>query len=206
MPLPSYLDDEEDDGAGWRYADVDLKPMMSIVCVLIPILMFSFSFFEVKVQPVLAPEVGFVGTGGGGGGKATQEEPKTRLNLTVIINETGFRIKMNQELTGPEGDQKIEKKSITTPEGEKYEEYDFPALYSRLVEIKKRFPDEKTVNIGAEMHIPWETVARTMDAARFLLQKEKYSSFEEYSNAPEQLDSEGKPKDLFPNVVFVVAE
>lgn len=206
MPLPSYLDDEADDGAGWRYADVDLKPMMSIVCVLIPMLMFSFSFFEVKVQPVGAPKVGFAGGGGKGSGTATPEELKTPLNLTVIVTETGFRIKMTQELVGPEADQKIEKRTFTTPDGEKYEDYDYPALYSRLVEIKKRFPEEQSINIGAETHITWDVVARTMDATRTLLQKEKYSSLEEYSKAAELLDEQGKPKLLFPNVVFVVAE
>ena len=206
MPLPSYLDDEADDGAGWRYADVDLKPMMSIVCVLIPMLMFSFSFFEVKVQPVGAPKVGFAGTGGKGSGTATPEELKAPLNLTVIVNESGFRIKMTQELAGPEADQKIDRRTFTTPDGEKVEDYDYPGLYTRLVEIKKKYPDENSINVGAETHITWDVVARTLDATRTMLQKEKYAALDEYSNAHEQLDDQGKPKSLFPNVVFVVAE
>ncbi|MBM4397808.1 MAG: hypothetical protein FJ087_19240 [Deltaproteobacteria bacterium] len=206
MPLPKYLDDEEDDGSGWRYADVDLKPMMSIVCVLIPMLMFSFSFFEIKVQPVGAPKVGFMGGTAKGSGTATPEELKAPLNLTVIVNESGFRIKMTQEVVGPDSDQKIDKKTFSTADGEKVEDYDYPELYNRLVEIKKKFPEETSVNVGAETHITWEVVARTMDATRSLLRKEKYTSLDEYTNAFEQMDDQGKPKRLFPNVVFVVAE
>jgi len=206
MPLPSYLDDDADDGAGWRYADVDLKPMMSIVCVLIPMLMFSFSFFEIKVQPVGAPKVGFAGGGGTGSGTATPEDLKAPLNLTVIVTDSGFRVKMTQEVPGAGADQKIEKRTFTTADGDKVEDYDFPALYSRLVEIKKKYPDENSINVGAEIQITWDVVARTIDATRSVLAKESYSSLDDYEKAPEQLDDQGKPKVLFPNVVFVVAE
>jgi hypothetical protein len=198
------FDDEEDDGAGWRYADVDLKPMMSIICVLIPILIFAFSFFEIKVQPIVAPKVGF-GAGKTSAGANPDEEMKTPLNLTVLLTDKGYSIKQ----TGPTGaitDTKVEKKQLMDKDGNKTLDYDYPLLYEKLVEIKKAHPDEKTVNIGAESRIPFGPIAKTLDAARMKLAKDKFETYVEYADAKEAMDEEGKPIPLFPQASFVVAE
>lgn len=213
----------EGEEAGWRYADVDLKPMMAIVCILIPLLMFAFSFYEIKIQPVAAPKVGFGGSGGQGTQVAAPEENKVPLNLTVLMTPRGFRIKMTTELAGPNADQLIEKKAYPDKEGRMGQpDYDYPALYARLVQIKKEYPHENTINVGADVScdvpITWHQVVRTIDTARSFLTPfkdrearpmpiaEKFENMEDFSHAVETLDEQGKPIPLFPQVVFVVGE
>jgi len=200
------FDAEDDDGAGWRYADVDLKPMMSVVCVLIPMILLAFSFYEIKVQPVAAPKVGFSGGGKGGGVADNPEENKVPLNLTVIVTSKGVQVKQTAEIAAGEADVKFDRKLFEIADGVKEEDYDYPAVYSKLVEIKKKHPNETSINIGAESDINWAYVARMVDASRNLLEKEKYTDLGEFSKAKEALDEQGKPKLLFPQVVFVVAD
>ena len=38
--------------------DINLTPIMALLVILIPVLLFAFSFFEVKVQAVAAPRLG----------------------------------------------------------------------------------------------------------------------------------------------------
>jgi len=199
-------DSEEDDGAGWRYADVDLKPMMSVVCVLIPMILLAFSFYEIKVQPVAAPKVGFSTGGKGGSGSDAPEENKVPLNLTVILTSKGIQVKQTAEVAAGDADVKFEKKMFEADDGTKYEDYDYPAVYSKLMEIKKKHPTEIAVNLGAESDIAWSFVARLVDANRAQLEKDKYTTMSDYAKAKEALDEQGKPKLLFPQVVFVVAD
>ena len=103
------------------------------------------------------------------------------------------------------------------------EEYDYATLYDRLEELKAKFDKESTINIAAEMDIPWHVVARTIDAARVKLVGGPFQGERrllDYSHAkPEMVpckqDCNGdaeltaddvEPKEMFPRVVFVVAE
>jgi len=179
--------------------DVDLKPIMGLICILIPLLVYAFSFYEIKLQPVSAPKLGAPSAGEAG------DEQKKPLNLTVLLTEKGFAIKMEKELTEGEADINIPKKTFQTPEGRTVTDYDYPELYARLVEIKKKFRNETTINIGADPDVPWETIARTIDAARVELKEPRYKDLKSYAEAPEA-EEDGKPRLMFPQVVFVVAE
>lgn len=180
--------------------DIDLKPIMGLICILIPLLVYAFSFYEIKLLAVSAPKIG---------APAPQEagdEQKKPLNLTVLITEQGFAIKMEKELVEGESDINIPKKSFETPDGRTVSDYDYPELYARLLEIKKKFRSEITINIGGDPDVTWQTVVRTIDAARVELKEEKYKDLKSYSEAPEAVDDEGRPRWMFPQVVFVVAE
>jgi biopolymer transport protein ExbD len=184
-------------------ADIDLKPIMGLICILIPLLVYGFSFYEIKVQPVAAPKLGAPSSGEAG------EEEKKPLNLTVLLTSQGFVVKMDASLAveqGLEADMNIPKKDFRMPDGKVVKEFDFPELYNRLIQVKRKFRGEQTINIGADPDTPWSTIARVIDAARLELKEEKYSDLKSYSEASEAIDDEGKPKFLFPQVVFVVAE
>jgi hypothetical protein len=103
-------------------------------------------------------------------------------------------------------------------EGQTTEEYDYPALYTKLRAFKDNpaYDKENTVNISADMDIPWQIVARTIDATRLKLVEPAYEDLTAYAKAaplevevPDR-DGDGKPEkdyvELFPRVVFVVAE
>jgi len=183
-------------------ADIDLKPIMGLICILIPLLVYAFSFYEIKVQPVAAPRVGAPSGEAGG-------EEKKPLNLTVAVTSEGFVIKMDASLAveqGLEPDINIPKKDFRMPDGKVVRDFDFPELYNRLIQVKRKFRNEQSINITADPDMPWSTIARVIDAARVELKEEKYTDLKSYSEASEATDEEGKPKLLFPQVVFAVAE
>lgn len=124
---------------------VDLKPVMSILVVLVPILLFAFSFYEVRIQQVTAPRM----TPGG--------KPTAALNLTVLVTDKGFAV------TGADDSIPAEGLAISrTAEGQ----LDYAALGETLTSLKKRFPAVRRVNVGAEGEVPWHIVSRTLDTAR----------------------------------------
>jgi len=179
--------------------DMDLKPIMGLICILIPLLVYAFSFYEIKVQPVAAPRIGSPSTGEGG------EEEKKPLNLTVSIAVDAIVVKVDNTLAAEQGiepEVTIPKKNFTMPDGKVVNEYDYPELYKRLVQIKRKFRNEQTVFITADPETPWSIVARVIDAARFELKQESYPDLKSYSEATEAVDEKGNPKLLFPQVVF----
>jgi hypothetical protein len=74
------------------------------------------------------------------------------------------------------------------------------------MEKKKAYPDENTINIGAEMDIPWHVLARTIDAARVQLEKDAYQNLAEYETAKPKKNEDKQPMSMFDGVIFVVAE
>ena len=185
-------------GGDEELQDLNLAPIMAILVILIPLLIYAFSFFEVKVQAVAAPRMGSAKS------KPTNKDEKKPLNLTVLVTSKGFTVKQQAELT-TEQEKPIFKRTFTV-EGKEIETYDFPALYTRLMQKKQAYPEEQTINIGAEMEIPWRVVSQTIDAARLQLVGDSYDDLLEYAMAKPKTDGKGETVDLFPAVVFVVAE
>ncbi len=181
--------------------ELNLIPIMGLMVLLIPMVLFLYNFFEVKVQAVAAPRLG----------SAAQKKP---VNLTVHISRTGFAIKIQEDLM-VEPIPAIPKRVFT---GTTEEEYDYPALYTRLRTFKDNpaYDKENTINISADMDIPWQTVARTIDAARLKLVEPSYDDLKTFAHAaalevevPDR-DGDGKADkevvEMFSRVVFVVAE
>lgn len=179
--------------------EINLTPIMAILVILIPILLYAFNFFEVKIQGVSAPKMGT------GKQETKKEDEKKPLNLTVLITEKGFKLTQEEELT-TEPEQPIPKRSFSDANGNQVVEYDYPRLYSRLMQKKKQWTKERTINIGADFDIPWHIIARTIDAARVQLEEDAYDDLDGYANAKVRLSSEKEPQMLFDNVVFVVAD
>lgn len=178
--------------------DINLTPIMSILIILIPMLIYAFTFFEVKIQRVSAPKMGKPK-------KTEKEKEKKPLNLTVLITDKGFTIKQEEELT-TEPDKPIPLTKTTDEAGREITDYNYPALYNRLMKKKRLHKEETTVNIGADPHIKWHVLARTIDTCRVQLEEGAYGDFEEWSQAKVKLDSDKAPVELFPNVVFTVAD
>lgn len=179
--------------------EINLTPIMAILTILIPVLLYAFNFFEVKIQGVSAPKMGT------GKAEAKKENEKKPLNLTVLISEKGFKLSQEEELT-TEPEAPIPKRTFQDEDGNSYVDYDYPKLYSRLMSKKKQWPKERTINIGADFDIPWHIIARTIDASRVQLDEDGYNELESYSGAKPKRDNEGNPAMLFDNVVFVVAD
>ncbi len=187
--------------------EVNLTPIMSILVILIPMLIYAFNYNEMAVQEVSLPKTG---------GKSKTAGPK-KLNLTVLVSEEGFRVKVQGESeTGPPPpDKVIPKKPMTRCEAEQaYNEYDFPALYNELVKLRtnRELGLEDTINVGAKDQIPWRVLARTVDTIRVRRDKDSYLEFCDFREAPlkkiKKKNAEGKEvsvtQELFSKVVFIV--
>ena len=178
---------------------------MAILVILIPTLLYAFTFFEVRVQAVAAPRLGPAKKA-----EKKEEDQKKPLNLTVLVTKNGFALKQQAELTEAQ-EPPIPKRSFMV-KGKELVDYDYPALYTRVRQKKIEHPDETTVNVGAEMDIPWQTIARTIDATRVVLTADSYDDIEKYNAAKPKMgkdqdgDGAADPVDMFPAVVFVVAE
>jgi len=187
--------------------EVNLTPIMSILVILIPMLIYAFNYSEIAVQEVSLPKTG---------GPAKANAPK-KLNLTVLVSEEGFRIKVQgeSETGAPPPDKVIPKKMMTRCEAaQAFTEYDFPGLYTELVKLRsnRELGLKDTINVGAQDQIPWRVLARTVDTIRVRREKDMYLEFCEFREAPlkkiPKKNTEGKEvkvsQELFPKVVFIV--
>jgi biopolymer transport protein ExbD len=165
--------------------DLNLIPMMNLICLLIPFLLLSAEFIKIAVINVSSPQLG-------GGPSVTsqqkEKEEKQPLNLTIAITDQGFTIAGSGAVLGAEdsgGGPTIALKERYDKDLRKnVMDYDYPALTKKLDDIKKIAPDETQVILSAEPDIEYNVLIKTMDASR------------------ETKDEEGGVKFLFPDVVL----
>lgn len=135
--------------------DINVIPFIDMLSVIIIFLIMVASFLNIGVVETSMPK--------GGGSPAQIAEPqkkeqKEKLNLTIAITEKGFYVggagAILQERAG--------EPTIPKKDGK----YDFKALNDKLWEIKQHYPDEWDVVILPEDNIDYQTIIKTMDAAR----------------------------------------
>jgi len=193
--------------------DPDLVPIMSIMCILIPMLIYSFVLYEVKVQEISLPKFG---------GPSNSSSKSKVLNLAILVAKDQHIIKIQggdkeaKEITVKK--KKFKVCSAETPceecAGEEYEDYDFPGLYAEVAKLKdsKAFAEVDSINIGADDTVPWRVMARTIDSVRARLDKPNYPDLCTYSRAKalkvKTTDADGKEvttaAEMFPKIVFVM--
>lgn len=169
-------------------ADLNLTPIMSVLVILIPVLLFAFTFFEVKIQAVAAPRMD-------GCCRRSAEPP---LSLTVRITARGFAITHRDAPELP----LIGLRSEADQDGDPY---DYAALYNALVAIKERHPEAVAIALGGDDTLPWSRLSRTMDAVRTRLAEDRYGSVAAWAAAPARLGLDGAPEPLFDQISLVVA-
>lgn len=188
--------------------EVNLTPIMSILVILIPMLIYAFNYNEIAVQEVSLPKTG---------GKSSNPNGPKKLNLTVLVSDDGFRIKVQgeSETGAPPPDKVIPKRVMNRCNAEQaFSEYDFPGLYNELVKLRdnRELGLEDTINVGAQDQIPWRVLARTVDSIRVRRENDSYQDYCEFRGAPlkkiKKKNTEGKEvavsQELFPKVVFIV--
>jgi biopolymer transport protein ExbD len=157
---------EESEEAEDEHTEINLVPYMDIVTNIIIFLLASV----VNQVPLGTVNVSSPTFGSGGAGDSQQEKPA--LNLTVTVGNTGFTLAGSGGVMPP-----IPK----LPTGD----YDFPALTTKLAEIKKAFSEETKATFNADAVTPYDIVVKTLDAMRT------------YKD-----DKDQSEKQLFPDIVF----
>ena len=159
-----------------------------------------------------------------------EEEP---LNLTVAINEKGFRIAATgavlPEMAGcpvpgpticledknaevgakfAKAREELSKGQLNQGEAtmkQALAAYNWKELYNQLVRIKGQYKDETIINISADPDIPYAAVVRVIDVARFKLDKDSYSSSSDFWTASYAKGGTGYDE-LFADPVLSVAQ
>lgn len=140
---------------------INLVPMIDIMVVLVLYLLVATLYKHLAVielsMPTTAPTL-------------TSEQPKLQLSVTIRAGElvVSDRYGAIQRLPSTEG-------------------YDLPALAQLLVDIKRKAPEETSVNLLLEPNIPYDVLIQVMDTSRLW---------------PADLPQEFGSGDLFPDIAL----
>lgn len=156
--------------------ELNIVPYLDILMNLIIFMLLSMTgLVSYGVLNVAAPRYG----GGSAGSSAAGQSDKPKLMLTVLISEKGFFIAGAGAVLGgeaggtaePTAEDKAKPTVPRLPSGD----YDFAALSAKMREIKKAFPEETKIILGADPLIRYELLVNTMDACREYRGKELFS-------------------------------
>ena len=135
-----------------------LIPILNLVCMLIPLLIFGAVFVSYHTIEVSAPRHNTTAP--------PTAEITEKLNLTVMITDQGFHFKVNPVHRLP-WMAAASAPGTSGPDIPKTSEgYDFKRLTERLAEIKERHPKEHQIILGAEDDIAYDIIIKAMDASR----------------------------------------
>ncbi len=133
------------------YEGDPLIPIMNLVCMLIPLLLYGAVFVRFVTIDVKQPNIGPIIDG---------EKDGESLDLTVMITDQGFHFKVRPT-------HRLPWMSQETPDiPRKDSGWDFAALGEKLWEIKKLHRQETRIILGAEDNIAFDILIKAMDSAR----------------------------------------
>lgn len=150
---------EEEEGG-----ELNIVPYLDILMNLIIFMLLSMTGLAAfGILNVNAPNYG----GPSAGMQNPDDTPK--LLLSVLVSKKGFFVAGAGAVLGEqpaEGAAQAGVEGAPTVPVKGDGEYDYKALTNILVNVKKSFPQETKVIIGAEGDINYEILIKTMDAAR----------------------------------------
>lgn len=159
---------------------LDIRPVMNLMVVLIPILLYSAEFVKLSIRGLNLPPAS---SGAGLQDERKPEEQEKRLYLTILISKKGFFIGSKGGYLSGEGKAEDEPSIPLNEDGT----YNYQMLQEKLIELKEKvvgkgFVDENSAIISAEADIPYKDIIRVMD----------YITLYQ--------DEEGFDKELFPQI------
>ncbi len=144
--------------------ELDIRPVMNLMVVLIPILLSSAVFTKLAIRELNLPPAA-----GGSSGTTTQkpDEEKKKLNLTVLISKKGFYLASASGYLTGEGNTTDLEAPPAIPLNDDGT-YNYEELQKKLIEIKQKiagqgFADENNILISAEKDIAYKYIVKVMD-------------------------------------------
>jgi biopolymer transport protein ExbD len=137
-----------------------LIPVMNLVCMLIPLLLYGAVFVKFITIQVNSPRMSTA---------PSQQPPdqNEKLNLTVMITDQGFTFKVNPKFRLPWMSMSSETGSASGPDiPKKDDDWDYEDLNRKLKEIKENHREETQIILGAEDDIKYEVLIKSMDWSR----------------------------------------
>jgi biopolymer transport protein ExbD len=141
-----------------EYEGDPLIPILNLVCMLIPLLLYGAVFVRFMTLDVNSPRMSQAAP--------AQPDENEKLNLTVMITDQGFTFKVNPKFRLPWMSMSTETASAGPDIPKKDDNWDFQELRKKLQEIKENHREETMIIIGAEDDIKYEVLIDTMDWSR----------------------------------------
>jgi len=140
--------------------ELNIVPYLDILMNLIMFMLLSITGLSAfGILNVNAPNYGGPTT------QVSEESDKPKLLLTVLISKKGFYVAATGGVLGQQGQTNPAEAPPSIPKkGDG--SYDYTALTEAMVNVKKEFPSESKVIVGAEGDISYEVLVQTMDAVR----------------------------------------
>lgn len=135
-----------------------LIPILNLVCMLIPLLLYGAVFLRFMVIEVNSPRMSSV--------PQQQPEETEKLNLTVMVTDQGFTFKVNPKYRLPWMSMSTETASAGPDIPKKDDDWDYVELNRKLKEIKENHREETQIILGAEDDIKYDVLIQTMDWSR----------------------------------------
>jgi len=141
--------------------ELNIVPYLDILMNLIMFMLLSITGLAAfGILNVSAPSYG------GPSASAQDDNDKPKLLLSVLVSKKGFYVAGAGGILGPQSGSVNPAEVPPTLPRKADGSYDYASLTAQLVGVKKEFPTETKVIIGAEADIPYEVVVGTMDAVR----------------------------------------
>jgi biopolymer transport protein ExbD len=145
--------------------ELNIVPYLDIMMNLIMFMLLSMTgLVSFAVLNVAAPKY----AAGAAASSGQEDQNKPKLLLTVLISDKGFFVAGSGGVlpgdtgqvpaSGTEGQPTVPRMASG--------DYDYAGLTAKMVEIKKAFPEDTKVIMGADAKIPYEILVKTMDACR----------------------------------------
>ncbi len=148
--------------------ELNLLPIMNLICLLIPFLLMSAQFIKIGVILVETPRLSRVQS-------SKKEKKKEALNLSLVMTDKGFYIKSRHGAECPEGVSADKKLCFPKKEGKFTEkvlqelQLHMWYLYASKYKDPSSYatPEEKhTITLIPEPTIKYDDIVRTLDMIR----------------------------------------
>jgi biopolymer transport protein ExbD len=140
---------------------LNIVPYLDILMNLIMFMLLSITGLSAfGILNVNAPNYGGPST------QVAEEGDKPKLLLTVLISKKGFYVAATGGVVGQQQGEPNPAEAPPSIPKKSDGSYDYTALTESMVNVKKEFPSESKVIVGAEGDIPYEVLVQTMDAIR----------------------------------------
>ena len=139
--------------------DINMVPIMNMFLVLIPFLLMSASFFQLRVintsVPVLANSAA-----------SENETPETNIKITAVleVKKTGVDLSAISDEVSPEELNKMGSYFKLERDGR----YPIEQMVLSLKTIKDKFPKSDTLILIPEETVKYDTIILVMDATRHI--------------------------------------
>lgn len=126
--------------------ELEITSFMNLMIVLVPVLLLSMSFTQIRVLEVNLPPL----TGG------TTVSPDPQSELEVRIQHTGFKVSLDDQIV----------QEIPLKETEKGSVQDYAQLSLVMQAIKQQLPEKLDIVVISTLDVEYQNLVFTMDAVK----------------------------------------